>query len=189
MNVIVPSQDTDRQVQEAAGAARSAAAVLARAPRPLAYGLGGLLALGVLLAVYLRHRQYGFYFHFKLLAFIGPVVLVVAAAGAARLRRAGPPLLAVFALTTAGSVVAELDATGYQLPPATIQLLDRPRPGSSLTWTLELLGDVTAEPDAFWGYEVRTDHAADGYGHTHAHVWRPDGTLVAISRQTVAVFG
>lgn len=74
-------------------------------------------------------------------------------------------------------------------PPATIQLLDRPRPGSSLTWTLELLGDVTAEPDAFWGYEVRTDHAADGYGHTHAHVWRPDGTLVAISRQTVAVFG
>lgn len=74
-------------------------------------------------------------------------------------------------------------------PPAPIQMLDRPRPGSSLTWTLEIVGDVRAEPDAWWAYEVRTDHAADGYAHTHAHVWRPDGTLVAISRQTVAVFG
>lgn len=74
-------------------------------------------------------------------------------------------------------------------PPATIQMLGEPRPASSLTWTIELLEDPSAEPDAWWAYEVRTDHAAHGYGHTHAHVWRPDGTLVAISRQTVAVFG
>lgn len=99
-----------------------AALGLARSPRPLAWGLGGLLGLGVLLAVYLRHRQYGFYFHFKLLAFIGPLVMVIAAVGAARLRRFGLPLLAVFGAATAGSAVAELNATGYQLPPATIQL-------------------------------------------------------------------
>ncbi|WP_372430530.1 acyl-CoA thioesterase [Janibacter melonis] len=74
-------------------------------------------------------------------------------------------------------------------PPAVIQMLAQPRPASSLTWTLELAEDVTAEPDAYWAYEVRTDHAGHGYGHTHAHVWRPDGTLVAISRQTVTVFG
>jgi len=95
---------------------------LARSPRPLAWGLGGLLAIGVLLAIYLRHRQYGYYFHFKLLAFIGPLVMVIAAVGAYRLRRWGIALLAVFGAATAGSAIAELDATGYQLPPATIQL-------------------------------------------------------------------
>jgi hypothetical protein len=99
-----------------------AALGLRRAPRSLAWGLGGLLAIGVLLAVYLRHRQFGFYFHFKLLAFIGPVVVVIAAVGASTLRRRGALLLAVFGVATAGSAVAELAATGYQLPQATIEL-------------------------------------------------------------------
>ena len=56
-----------------------------------------------------------------------------------------------------------------------------------------LVAAWSAQPElgAVYGlaYEVRTDHAGHGYGHTHAHVWRPDGTLVAISRQTVTVFG
>ncbi len=99
-----------------------AALGLARSPRSLAWGLGGLVAIGVLLAVYLRHRQYGYYFHFKLLAFIGPLVMAVAAVGAYRLRRWGLPLLAMLGVATAGSAIAELDATGYQLPPATIAL-------------------------------------------------------------------
>jgi hypothetical protein len=97
---------------------------LRRSGRSLAIGLGGLLAIGVLLAIYLRHRAYGYYFHFKLLAFIGPLVMVMAAAGAARLRRCGPALLALLVVATAGSAVAELDATGSQLPQATIQLAD-----------------------------------------------------------------
>lgn len=77
-------------------------------------------------------------------------------------------------------------------PPAVLQMLDQPAPGSSLTWTLELVDDLVADPpapDTQWAYAVRTDHAADGYAHTQAHVWRPDGRLVAISRQTIAVFG
>lgn len=74
-------------------------------------------------------------------------------------------------------------------PPAVIQMLATPAPGSSLTWTLELLDDVTAEPDTHWAYAVHTDHAADGYAHTDARIWHPDGRLVAISRQTVSVFG
>ncbi|WP_068252041.1 acyl-CoA thioesterase [Janibacter corallicola] len=74
-------------------------------------------------------------------------------------------------------------------PPAVIQMLAQPAPGSSMTWTLELLGDVTAEPDAHFAYAVHTDQAADGYAHTDARIWHPDGSLVAISRQTVSVFG
>lgn len=74
-------------------------------------------------------------------------------------------------------------------PPAVVQMLDQPRPASSMTWTLELLDDVSAAPDTYWQYEVSTDQARDGYAHTEAHVWHPDGRLVAISRQTIAVFG
>lgn len=76
-------------------------------------------------------------------------------------------------------------------PPTVIQMLTEPRPASSLTWTIELVSDLdelAADPGTRWGYAVRTDAAADGYAHTHAHVWHPDGRLVAISRQTVAVF-
>ena len=53
----------------------------------------------------------------------------------------------------------------------------------------EVVVAVTAEPDTHWVYAVHTDHAADGYAHTDARIWHPDGRLVAISRQTVAVFG
>jgi len=93
-----------------------------RSSRSLTWGLGGLLVIGVLLAVYLRQRQYGYYFHFKLLAFLGPLVMVMAAVGAVRLRHWGALPLTVFGIATVGSAIAELGDTGSQLPPATIEL-------------------------------------------------------------------
>jgi hypothetical protein len=96
---------------------------LAGAPRALAWGLGGLFVIGLLLGVYFRQRAFGEYFEFKLLAFVGPLVLLSAAVGAGRLRSWGAPaLLAVLVGFGAFSVADELDATGYQLPQATIQL-------------------------------------------------------------------
>ena len=75
-------------------------------------------------------------------------------------------------------------------PPAVIQMFPEPKPASSLTWTLELLDDdVSAAPDTHWAYAVHTDQSRHGYAHTHATIWHPDGRLVAISRQTVTVFG
>jgi hypothetical protein len=91
-------------------------------PRPLAWGLGVLSLIGLLLAVYFRHRQFGYYFHFKLLAFVGPLLMLIAAVGAGRIRRWGPAVLAVLCIATAGSIVAEIKDTGRQLPPATIEL-------------------------------------------------------------------
>jgi hypothetical protein len=127
---------------------------LRRSGRSLAVGLGGLMAIGVLLAIYLRHRAYGYYFHFKRLAFIGPLVMVMAVAGAARLRRLGPALLAPSVLATAGSAVAELDATGSQLPQATIQLSD---------WARGLPRDASIRldmwpPDELWGAYFLSSH-------------------------------
>lgn len=74
-------------------------------------------------------------------------------------------------------------------PPAVIQMLSGPTPASSLTWTLEILDDVAGAPDTHWAYAVHTDQARDGYAHTHAQIWHPDGRLVAISRQVISIFG
>jgi len=75
-------------------------------------------------------------------------------------------------------------------PPAVIQMLTSPAPASSLTWTLEFLAELHDVPgDTRWAYRVETDAARDGYAHTCAKIWQPDGTLTAISRQTIAVFG
>jgi hypothetical protein len=93
-------------------------------PRSLAWGLGGLLAIGLVVAVYLRHRAYGYYFHFKLLAFCGPLLVAIAAVGADRLKRLGPVWLAVFALATGVSAYDEVGATGFQLSTAEIELRD-----------------------------------------------------------------
>lgn len=77
-------------------------------------------------------------------------------------------------------------------PPATIQMLSGFAPASSLTWTLELVAEVgpdTIPPEAVFAYEATTDASRDGYAHTHAMLWGPDGALTAISRQTITVFG
>ncbi len=111
-----------------------------RQPRALSWGLGGLLALGLLISLYLRQRAYGWYFEFKLLAFIGPLALLIATVGAGRiategrgagrlpaggggrLRVLGPAVIAGLALISAGSAFAEVKATGFQLGTPTIQL-------------------------------------------------------------------
>ena len=77
-------------------------------------------------------------------------------------------------------------------PPAPLQMLDGFAPGSSLTWTIELVAEVGPDvvpADANLAYAATTDAARDGYAHTHAMVWRPDGELLAISRQTITIFG
>ena len=95
---------------------------LARENATLRWGLGGLLALGIVVALYFRLRQYGWYFHFKLLAFIGPLVLLIAAAGALRLRRYGGVIIAALGVATAYSTFTYIRNMGHQLQPTTIQL-------------------------------------------------------------------
>lgn len=74
-------------------------------------------------------------------------------------------------------------------PPSLLPMFRGPAPASSLTWTMELIGDPASyDGDAWWQYQVQTDHCADGYGQARATVWAPDGQLMALSRQTVTVF-
>ncbi len=74
-------------------------------------------------------------------------------------------------------------------PPAVLPLLKERAPASSLTWTIEFVQPVPDIGNTEWLlYKADIEHARDGYGHTAASVWRQDGTLVAISRQTITVF-
>ncbi|MGN2430946.1 acyl-CoA thioesterase [Pseudomonas syringae] len=75
-------------------------------------------------------------------------------------------------------------------PPAVLPHLDKPAPGSSLTWTIEFVQPQPAFDTLQWcRYRAVIEHARDGYGHTAAALWGPKGELIAISRQTVTVFG
>ncbi|RMN82212.1 putative Acyl-CoA thioesterase II [Pseudomonas cannabina] len=75
-------------------------------------------------------------------------------------------------------------------PPAVLPHLDTPAPGSSRTWTIEFVQPQPALDTLQWcSYRAVIEHARDGYGHTAAALWSPQGELIAISRQTVTVFG
>lgn len=78
-------------------------------------------------------------------------------------------------------------------PPAVLPMFPRPAPMSTLAWTVELttagLAALPALPgDAWLQYLAQTDFSGDGYAHTLSRTWAPDGTLLALCRQTVAVF-
>lgn len=75
-------------------------------------------------------------------------------------------------------------------PPAILPHLRERAPASSLTWTIEFIQPQPALANTGWlKYRAEVEYARDGYGHTNAMIWTEAGELLAISRQTVTVFG
>ncbi|GAB6387387.1 acyl-CoA thioesterase [Stutzerimonas marianensis] len=75
-------------------------------------------------------------------------------------------------------------------PPAVLPHLNGFAPGSSLTWTIEFVQPLpTLDTHEWCRYRAIIEHAQDGYGHCAAGLWTAAGELVALSRQTVTVFG
>lgn len=87
---------------------------------------------------------------------------------------------------TIAHVLALVDAW----PPAVLSHLKSFAPGSSLTWTIEFIQPQPPVDTHDWcRYRAVIEHARDGYGHCAAALWSPQGELLALSRQTVTVFG
>jgi acyl-coenzyme A thioesterase PaaI-like protein len=87
---------------------------------------------------------------------------------------------------TEGHVVAIADF----IPPLALSHLKAPAPGSTLTWMMELLSDrVDHLPLAGWRVDAQLVAARDGYTSQSAMVWGPGGEPVALSRQSMMVFG
>jgi hypothetical protein len=92
--------------------------------RPLRRGLTALLIFTIVFLLWFRVREFGFYFHFKLLAFVGPVALALAAAGAAKVKpvRAGILGVAVLGTMAMSAAAHEIGSTFDELPKNVLQL-------------------------------------------------------------------
>jgi acyl-CoA thioesterase len=88
--------------------------------------------------------------------------------------------------STEGHVVAIADL----IPPVALSHLGSPAPGSTLTWMMEFLGErVDNLPLTGWRVDAELVAARDGYTSQSIMVWSPDGAPIAISRQSMLVFG
>ncbi|MBU3022673.1 acyl-CoA thioesterase II [Aestuariibacter sp. A3R04] len=86
---------------------------------------------------------------------------------------------------TDAHLIAMIDAW----PPTLLQMLRWPAPASTVSWNLEFIHPHHPVSGEDWfAYQVNTRQAAGGYGHTEATIWNRHNDVVAISRQTVAVF-
>lgn len=88
-------------------------------------------------------------------------------------------------ITTDAHLICMIDAW----PPTVLQMLRWPAPASTMCWNLEFIHPHSEFGiDDWFAYQVHTRQAEDGYGRTEGNIWDQAGELIAISRQTVAIF-
>ena len=76
------------------------------------------------------------------------------------------------------------------IPPIALSMFNQPTPGSSLTWMLELLRDRYDDLGMDdWRVDATLLAARDGYTNQSVMLWGPRGEPVALSRQSMVVFG
>jgi hypothetical protein len=74
-------------------------------------------------------------------------------------------------------------------PPVALSMLDRPAQGGTSAWMIELLDGVGELPLDGWRVDTELVAAGGGYTTQSVMVWGPGGAPVAISRQSMVVFG
>jgi len=107
---------------------------------------------------------------------------------------AGKPLSEVVVglemLDAGKTTEAHLLAIADFMPPVALCWLKNLATGSSLTWMLEfLVDDFTVLPLDGWRVDATLVAARDGYTSQSVMLWGPGGVPVAISRQSMVVFG
>ncbi|CAH9050831.1 hypothetical protein PSECIP111951_00274 [Pseudoalteromonas holothuriae] len=73
-------------------------------------------------------------------------------------------------------------------PPTLLQMYQQPAPASSMSWYLEFVQAPNLAADQWLGFEAITHHCKDGYGLEDGTIWSSNGQLLALTRQTVALF-
>jgi hypothetical protein len=94
----------------------------------------------------------------------------------------------------AAATEAHVIALADMPPPIALSMLKARVPASSLTWTLEMLGDgadrsLAVLPLSGWRLDVAIEAGEGGYTSQVERVWGPGGEAVALSRQCMVVFG
>jgi hypothetical protein len=130
---------------------------LRHAPRDVRWGLGVVLVFGVLAALFFRPRDYGWYFHFKALAFVAPIGIVVAAVGLSRFKLGWVSAVALILLIGAArtSAADEIGQTFDQLPKSLLALRDVDH---RLPADASLRLDIPADGRMLWAGIMIGDH-------------------------------
>jgi len=85
---------------------------------------------------------------------------------------------------------AHLVAIADYPPPVGLSYLEAAAPGSTLTWMLQLLvDDLTGILLSDFRLDLEMVAARDGYTSQSVTIYAPDGTAVALSHQSMLVFG
>ena len=84
--------------------------------------------------------------------------------------------------------VAHILALTDAWPPAQLQMYANVAPASSMSWYIEFLPHQPLAADAWLGFDAFTHHSRDGYACEEANIYNQAGELLAMSRQTVALF-
>ncbi len=84
--------------------------------------------------------------------------------------------------------LADLFALMDVWPPGVLPMFKTPAPASSLTWQITYLQPVNGQIQDWLKYKVITEYAEYGYSTEYAYVWDAENRLIAVLRQTVAVF-
>ncbi|MEO1230366.1 MAG: thioesterase family protein [Myxococcota bacterium] len=75
-------------------------------------------------------------------------------------------------------------------PSPAVPMLSTFAPASSMTWTLDILGDVDHLESTEWSrYTASLEACGNGYGYMTAWNWGSDGRPLARSSQLIAVYG
>ncbi|MBW0145386.1 thioesterase family protein [Sphingomicrobium clamense] len=102
----------------------------------------------------------------------------------------GEPMMATWARfreAPGANPVSALLALADAPPPAAITRFPTLAPLSSVTWHI----DLVEQPDDVDGWHLlraNAEHAADGMTTQDMKLWREDGLLLAIGRQSIAIF-
>jgi acyl-CoA thioesterase len=76
------------------------------------------------------------------------------------------------------------------IPPVGLSLMTKPAPGSTLTWMLEFLTtELAGLPLDGWRVDAEMQAAGEGYTSQTVTLWGPHGQAVALSRQSMVIFG
>lgn len=78
-------------------------------------------------------------------------------------------------------------------PPTVLQKLKKPAPCASVSWNIEIVQPLAflkapLKSDTWLYYEAKIKQAHHGYVHTEASIYSPEGILLALSRQLIAVY-
>jgi acyl-CoA thioesterase superfamily protein/acyl-Coa thioesterase superfamily protein len=74
-------------------------------------------------------------------------------------------------------------------PPVALSMLDQPAQGSTTAWMIEFLGGLGELGLEGWRLDTEMVAASNGYTSQSVMVWGPGGVPVALSRQSMVVFG